>query len=234
MENNKQNMKTLPESERPYERCMKYGAEVLTDAQLLAVILKSGSKEESAIELAHQLLNHNDMGNGILGLSHMKLPDFMKYRGIGKVKAVTLLCLVEFSKRLAKSHKMDSISFNDSSSVAEFYMDTLKYYEQEHFIVMLLDSKNRLIKEKEMSIGAINASLASTREIMIEALRYEAVHFIVVHNHPSGDTTPSTADLAITKKLIEAGNLMDITLLDHIIIGDGKYTSICSVMGYNN
>ena len=232
MKGNKRNMKAIPLSERPYERCLAYGAESLTDAQLLAVILKSGSQQFSAIELAEQLLNHNDMNYGLAGLYNMKLPDFIKYPGIGEVKAINLLCVLELAKRLSKEQRPKRISFTDSQAVAAYYMETMRHYKQEHFLMVLLDGKNRLLKEIELSIGTVNASLASTRDVMIEALRYEAVFFIVLHNHPSGDVTPSVADINMTKRLADAGQLLEIILLDHIIIGDGVFTSLQSVMEF--
>ena len=229
---NNRKMKTLPLSERPYERCVEYGAHTLTDAQLLAVILKSGTKDMSAIQIAEQLLNHNNLNAGIAGLYQMQLPDFMKYPGIGEVKAITLLCVLELAKRLAKNQQKKKVHFQDSEAVAHYYMESMRHYHQEHFLLLLLDGKNRLIKELEMTIGTVNASLVSVRDVMIEALRYEAVYMIVLHNHPSGDSTPSVADINITKRLAEAGRLMDIMLLDHIIIGDGMHTSLRSIIEF--
>ena len=232
IQSNSRKMKLLPKSEQPYERCAEYGAHTLTDAQLIAVILKSGTRDVSAIEIAEQLLNHNNLNAGLAGLCQMKLPDFMKYPGIGEVKAITMLCVVELAKRLSKHSSKKRVHFQDSAAVADYYMESMRYYNQEHFLLLLLDGKNRLIKEIEMTIGTVNASLVSVRDVMMEALRYEAVYMIVLHNHPSGDSTPSVADLNITKRLAEAGRLMDILLLDHIIIGDGVHTSLRSVIEF--
>lgn len=219
-------MKDLPVSERPYELCEQYGPQSLTDAQLLAVILKTGTREVSALQLAQQLLVSDSTQAGLASLLYMKLPDFQKIKGIGKVKAVTMACVVELGRRLSLCNLRKSISFTSSESVAQYYMTSLRQFRKEHFLLLLLDSKNALIKEIEMSVGTVNASLASSREIMMEALRYEAVNIILLHNHPSGDATPSTADIAITKKIAEAGQLLDIKLVDHIVVGEHCYTSL--------
>lgn len=220
-------MRELPETEQPYERCIKYGAGALTDAQLLAVILKSGTKEESALHLAQRILRGKDAKKlGIASLLAMQYPDYIKIHGIGPVKAVTLLCVVELAKRLSLCKKKSQIVFTDSESVAEYYMEYMRQYDKEHFLLLLLDSKNALIKELEISVGTINASLASPREIMIEVLRYEAVNFLLLHNHPSGDPTPSSADIQVTRRLMQAGALLDVQMLDHIVIGEQCYVSM--------
>ena len=220
-------MRELPDTERPYERCIQYGAAALTDAQLLAVLLKSGTKEESALHLAQRvLMAKEDREPGIGTLLSMKYPDYLKIHGIGPVKAVTLLCVVELAKRLSLCQKRSQIVFTDSQSVAEYYMEFMRQYDREHFWLLLLDSKNALLKELELSVGTISAALASPREVMIEALRYEAVHFILLHDHPSGNPSPSDADIKVTRKLQQAGELLDIQLLDHIIIGEQQYVSM--------
>ena len=155
-----------------------------------------------------------------------KLPDYLKIHGIGQIKAVTLLCVVELAKRLSLCRHRASMVLNDSESVAHYYMELMNSYQKEHFYCLLLDGKNALIKELEISIGTVNASLASPREVMIEILRYEAVRFIVLHNHPSGDPTPSTADILLTGRLKKAGELLDVELLDHIVIGAESYVSM--------
>lgn len=220
-------MRELPDTERPYERCIQYGAAALTDAQLLAVLLKTGTKDESALHLAQRvLMAKEDREPGIGTLLSMKYPDYLKIHGIGPVKAVTLLCVVELAKRLSLCQKRSQIVFTDSQSVAEYYMEFMRQYDREHFWLLLLDSKNALLKELELSVGTISAALASPREVMIEALRYEAVHFILLHNHPSGNPSPSDADIKVTRKLQQAGELLDIQLLDHIIIGEQQYVSM--------
>lgn len=230
LQGNKQfTMRELPTSEQPYERCIKHGASSLTDAQLIAVILRSGSRDESAVSLAQRLLiGKNDKIDGLQTMFSLKYPDLIKEKGIGSVKAVTLLCAVELAKRLSICKCQMNISFSDAKSVADYYMNSISQYDKEHFYLLLLDGKNQKIKEIEISIGTVNASLASTREIMIEAIRYEAVNFIVIHNHPSGDPTPSNADICVTKKIAEAGKLLDIKLLDHIIVGNHNYCSMRS------
>lgn len=222
----KQNtMKMLPESERPYEKAMIHGVESLSDAELLAVILRSGTKDSSARDLAEQILK---LGNpvGLPGLLHHTLQDYKEIKGIGNVKAIQLSCLGELSKRLWKAVK-NKASFvcSNPAAIAEYFMEEMRHKEQEFLKLLLLNSKNVLIKDVDISKGTVNASLATPRELLIEALRYRGVSMILLHNHPSGDAEPSQEDCIFTRRVYEAGRLMGIPLLDHIIIGDNKYTS---------
>jgi len=219
-------MKMLPESERPYEKVMVHGAECLSDAELLAAILRTGTKEVSARDLAEQILK---MGNpsGLPGLLHHSLQDYREIKGIGNVKAVQLSCLGELSKRIWKAAKnTESFVCSNPAVIAEFFMEEMRHKEQEHLKLLVLNTKNALIKDINISKGTVNASLATPREIMIEALRYRGVSMILMHNHPSGDAEPSRDDCLFTKRVEKAGKLMGIPLLDHIIIGDTTYVSL--------
>ncbi len=220
-------MKALPESERPYERCVKYGASNLTDAELIAILIKSGTSNMSSLDIARKLLA-DDIASfkGVNKLKIMQYPDYVKYEGIGKVKAVTLMAAVELGKRISLSEIKDSVKYDSPSTVASYYMEEMSPYQTEHFYMLALDSKNRLKKRIEISKGTVNQTLASPRECMIEALKYDAVSFIIIHNHPSGDPTPSANDFIITRRMKEAGELLDIRLIDHIIIGDHTYYSM--------
>lgn len=227
MDTNHITMKELPTSERPYERCLKYGAGVLTDAELIAVLLKNGTKKETALQLASRMLLSVPKGTEPLaGLMAFKQPDFMGIPGIGPVKTATMLCAMELAKRLSMAKYRPKLAYNDPQTVADYYMEVMRFYDREHFLLLLLDSKNALIREVEISVGTVNASFASPREVMIEALQYKAVHIILIHNHPSGNPVPSPADIEVTKKIQAAGRLMDIYLLDHIIIGEQDYVSM--------
>lgn len=178
-------MKELPNSSRPYERCMREGAEHLTDAELLSIILRTGSKGENSLELAERILALNCPGEGILGLLHLSLPQLMSVKGIGKVKGVQLMCIGELSRRIWKKKHMERVMrFEEPEQVAAYYREDLRHMEQEQFFLMMFNTRQMLIGERMMSKGTVNASLAGTREIYIEALRYQAVSLILVHNQP--------------------------------------------------
>lgn len=218
-------MKDIPNAERPYEKCLKQGAEALSDAELLAVLLRTGTKGENVLALAKRLL-YEDGGAGLLGIHQFSFQSLMKLKGIGKVKAVQILCLSELAKRLSKASVEPRLRFSSSQSVAEYYMEDLRHRNQEVMKLLLLNSKAELIDETNISKGTVNASLVTPRELFVEALKKEAVSMILLHNHPSGDPTPSRDDILTTKRISECGLLIGIELLDHIIIGNNCYTSL--------
>ncbi|CDD08525.1 putative DNA repair protein RadC [Dorea sp. CAG:317] len=217
-------MKDIPNAERPYEKCLKQGAEALSDAELLAVLLRTGTKGENVLALAKRLL-YQDGGAGLLGIHQFSFQSLMKLKGIGKVKAVQILCLSELAKRLSKASVEPRLRFSSSQSVAEYYMEDLRHRNQEVMKLLLLNSKAELIDETNISKGTVNASLVTPRELFVEALKKEAVSMILLHNHPSGDPTPSRDDVLTTKRISECGLLIGIELLDHIIIGNNCYVS---------
>ena len=217
-------MKDIPNAERPYEKCLKQGAEALSDAELLAVLLRTGTKGENVLALAKRLL-YQDGGAGLLGIHQFSFQSLMKLKGIGKVKAVQILCLSELAKRLTKASVEPRLRFSSSQSVAEYYMEDLRHRNQEVMKLLLLNSKAELIDETNISKGTVNASLVTPRELFVEALKKEAVSMILLHNHPSGDPTPSRDDILTTKRISECGLLIGIELLDHIIIGNNCYVS---------
>ena len=221
-------MRDLPEKARPYERCLDSGPEVLSDMELLAVLLRSGTQGCSALELAGKILKLCPYEEGLGGLLRLSIPELQQVSGVGPVKAVQISCLGELSRRIARKQRMRRPQFPDARSVAEYYMENLRHCEQEHVLCMLLDTRNRLLGEEEISKGTVNQSLFSARELYITALSYHAVHVILVHNHPSGDAAPSKEDIGITRQAFEAGELIGIRLLDHIIVGDRQYTSLRS------
>ena len=223
----KQTIKELPESSRPYEKCLQGGPSVLSDSELLAVILRSGVPGNNSLALANQILSltKDTSYPGLLGLMHMSLPDLMKVNGIGKVKAIQLKCIGELSKRMASAVARPGLSFNDPITIAKYYMEHLRHEEQEVLIVMLLDGKNHLIGEQTLSRGTVNATLITPREVFLEAMKFHAVSVILVHNHPSGDPTPSDDDIKVTERVYRSGELLGVRLLDHVVIGDHKYVS---------
>lgn len=218
-------MKEIPDMERPYEKCLRHGTAGLSDAELLAVILRTGSRGENVVELSQRILYHSG-GNGILALHQFSVEQLMKIRGIGKVKAIQLSCISELSKRLSKAAAGESFSFSSPDSIAEYYMEDMRHESQEVIKLIMVNSKGRLIGETNISRGTVNASVITPREIFIEALQRQAVCIILMHNHPSGDPAPSEEDLILTRRIKSAGLLIGIALLDHIIIGDNHYISL--------
>ncbi len=219
-------VKELPVSERPYEKCEKYGASILSDAELLAVILRTGSKKQRVMDLAVNILNYSTAYPGLKGLNYLSFQELIKIKGVGRVKAVELLCLTEITKRMAKEIHRDSLRLITPKSVADYYMQDMRHLTREQVMLLMMDSKNKIIKDMIISEGSVNTSIMPTREVFVNAIKYEAVNIILLHNHPSGDPTPSGEDIRVTKKLYEAGNLIGITLMDHIIIGDNRYISM--------
>ena len=210
----------------PYEKFLERGPQFLSNAELLAVIIRTGTVGADSIEVAREVFQFYDCQEKISDLHYLKIEDLMKVKGIGKVKAVKILCVLELSTRIAISKAKEKLSFTNPATIANYYMEKMRYLRVEEVLLLLLDGKNHLIKEEIISKGTVNASLVSPREIMICALEYHAVYFILLHNHPSGDATPSKQDIEVTKRLNEVGHLLDIPILDHIIIGDQSYYSL--------
>ena len=220
-------MKEIPNENRPYERCEKDGPEHLSDSELLSVLIRTGSQEQNSLELASSILALNYPDDGMLGLMHLTLPKLTSLKGIGRVKAVQLMCVGEISKRIWKRKARENqTAFCSPKAVAEYFQEDMRHLRQEQFYIMLLKKKKKLIRDVLISKGTVNTSLASPREIFIQALKYEAVSLILVHNHPSGDPSPSKQDIALTQKVLEAGSLIGIGLLDHVVIGEHSYVSM--------
>lgn len=224
--------KQVQVADLPYEKFTKYGAEALTERELLAIILRTGTKDRSATELAGEVLSlAKPPREGLLGLYDVTLEELMEIKGIGFVKAVKLKCLTELSMRISKSSAREGLVFNSPDLVAQYFMEALRHKDTECVVVVCLDAKGRMIEEKKLSDGSVRMSLISPRQIFLEALHAKAVNIILVHNHPSGDPTPSRYDKELTQNLYKLGEMMDILLLDHIIIGDNSYFSF-KELGY--
>lgn len=219
-------MKEISVTERPYEKSYRYGVEVLTDAELLAVILRTGSRTANALSTAYKVLDAHPIHKGIVGLNYLTVGELEEIDGVGKVKAVQMKCLAEFSKRMAKAVHKPFVSFQSPQSIANYYMENTRYLEKEYVYMLMFDSKHRLLRDVRISEGTINRSMLSPREVFVEALRYDAVYIILVHNHPSGDPTPSQADIEITQSIFEAGKLIGVQLSDHIVLGNNCYVSM--------
>lgn len=217
------NNRQIPDGELPYEKCEKHGAANLSDAELLAVILRTGTSGKTAVELARDILASEP--GGLLNLYRMSREELQRYQGIGRVKAIQLKCIGEISKRISMARHFQGITLNDARAVANYYMEQLRYEEREVLLVSMYDAKCRLIGDEMISVGTVNASLVSPREIFLRAVGRHAVTIILLHNHPSGVPEPSTADKRVTEQVKLCGELLGIRLSDHIIIGDNRYYS---------
>lgn len=210
----------------PYERFMTFGPGSLTEEELLAIIIRTGTRTATPMEIAAKVLSIGGAREqGLNSLYHVSLQELMKIDGIGEVKAVKLKCLAELSRRMASDRTMKKLIFTEPESIAAHYMEQLCHEEKEQVLMVSLNHRMKLVDETVISVGTVNSSLLSSRDIFIHALRQGAVNILILHNHPGGDPTPSGADLLITDKIRRAGQLLDIKLLDHIIIGDHSYVS---------
>lgn len=210
----------------PYDKFLNCGAQSLSDEELLAIILRTGTKGEDAVTLACRVLEICGKQRGIEGLHHVTLAQLMEIAGIGEVKAVKLKAVAELSTRIANAKVKKDVSFRYPDQVACAYMEQMRHLEQEHCIAVYVDSKDCRITDVRLSVGNLNHSIMSAREIFKHALVCNAAAVILLHNHPSGDPTPSQEDIRLTKCLKEASAIMEIPLLDHIIIGDNSYISL--------
>ncbi len=215
-------IKNIPKNSRPRERLIKYGVESLSDDELIAIILKTGTKDISVKDLAINLLNRF---NNISELKDVELNTIKNIKGIGLVKAIELKAAIELGRRVYLDKDINLIKIKNSNDVYEYFNNLLKDKKQEYFYVLYLDNKKKIITNKLLYIGTINGSVTHPREIFKMAYLTSASFLICVHNHPSGDPTPSIEDINFTNKLIEIGKLNNIPLLDHIIIGNNKYYS---------
>ena len=217
--------KDLPDDARPYEKCLKYGTVSLSDSELLAIFLRCGVQGMNSIELSSLILKKGG-DKGLVGLNGLSWSELTQIKGIGRVKAIQIQCIAEMSRRIAKGLAKEALEFNDTFSVANYFMEDLRHLDREHLVMAMFDTKNHFIGESTVSIGTVNASLISPREILVEALRSNAVKIILLHNHPSGNPTPSKEDIMATIRLSKACDDVGIVMLDHIIIGDNRYISL--------
>lgn len=219
-------IKDIAACERPYEKAFSYGISALTDAELLAVILRNGGGGMSSIDLANNVLNAHPVHKGLNGLNFLTRKDLLDIKCIGNTKATELLAVTELSKRMNLGRLKENITFQSPSSIANYYMEKCKYFVKEKTYLMLFSCNHMLIKELQISEGTVNSAILSPRELFIEALKYQAVFIVIVHNHPSGNPEPSPADIDATLQINEAGILLGIHLSDHIIVGNNRYVSL--------
>lgn len=214
-------IKEIALEQRPRERLKNKGIDGLNDTELLAILLQNGTNGENVIDLSHRLI----ASFGFEKLNLLSLTELMKIKGIGLAKASKLIAAFELSKRVSSGKICEKIVKNPSD-IASHYISKLKDLKKEHFIAVFLDSKNKIIKDEVISIGTLNSSLVHPREVFKEAIKCSANSVILVHNHPSGSVEPSDEDYRVNKVLIEAGNLVGIKVLDHLIVGEGKWVSL--------
>lgn len=217
-------LRELPLEERPRERLMAQGSRALTNAELLAILLRTGRKGETALEMGRALAG---VPGGLSGLSRLTAAQLASVKGIGPAKAVTVLAALELGKRCAMQKTQVRLTVRSAADAAAAVMPRLRYETKEHFIVLLLDTKHHVIDMPVISIGTLDMSVVHPREVFFPAVVQHAAAIILMHNHPSGEPSPSREDRAVTDKLVQAGRIFDIPVLDHIIIGDGCYVSFC-------
>lgn len=221
-------IKELPNLERPYEKLEMYGEKYLSNAELLAIIIKTGTKDQTAIELAQKVLLLKGEEDNLSFMHNISIEEFMKIKGIGKVKAIQLKAVCEFAKRMSRPFNFSNITIKCPEDVAKIFLDELRYEKREIVKSVLLNSKNVVQKVIDVTKGEVTSALVTPKEILEEAVKMQMPKIILVHNHPSGDPTPSEADIEFTKRLKQASEILGIQLLDHIVIGNYKFKSIFS------
>ena len=223
-------MKNLPVTERPYEKLEQYGEKNLTNAELLAIIIKSGTREETSVQLAQKilLLNENRDKNNLNFLRDITIEELIKIKGIGKVKAIQIKATCELASRMNSIDNYKNITINKPSDVVDILFEEMRFEKQEILKIAMLNNKNKLLKIKDIAKGGGNFVTATMKSILNEAVKIEAAKIILIHNHPAGDPTPSNQDIEFTKNVEQASKLLGIQLLDHIVIGNGNYVSIFS------
>ncbi|MFB5662879.1 DNA repair protein RadC [Alteribacillus sp. HJP-4] len=216
-------IKDVPVRERPREKLVKEGPERLTNQELLAVLLRTGTKSESVLSLAQRVLFHFD---GLPFLKEAAIEELQEIRGIGAAKAIELRAAVELGRRIHTYTEEDPYIIRSPEDVSRYVMEDMRFLKQEHFVILCLNTKNQVIHKQTLFIGSLNSSIVHPRELFKEALRRSAASLICLHNHPSGDPTPSREDIEVTKRLMECGRILGIDVLDHIIIGDRRFVSL--------
>ncbi|MBE6081254.1 MULTISPECIES: RadC family protein [Tissierellales] len=218
-------IKSWPVSERPREKLQRHGVGFLSNSELLAIIIRTGHKDDTAMDLAQKILSMDQ--NGIGYLSDVKQEELTQIKGIGYCKAAQIVAAVELGKRISSqyNYNMEKIQVSSPEVLVNLLMEEMRYLKKEYFKIAILNTKNNIISIETISVGNLNSSIVHPREVFNLAIRKSANSIILIHNHPSGDPNPSPEDINITNRLIEAGNIVGITVLDHIIIGDNRYVS---------
>lgn len=217
----------LPLSERPYERLELYGEEALSNSELIAIILGNGTKEYSSVGLAQKVLGLNNelTENEFRFLQDVSLEELKKIKGIGRVKAIRLKATFEIARRLARPLNYE-MTVSSSRDVAKIFMEELRFEKREVVKIVILNSKNKIMKIEDISLGGTNYAVIDPKDVFSSPLKMGAGKIILVHNHPSGNATPSKEDFQVTKRIKECAEMLGIELLDHLVIGDGEYQSV--------
>jgi len=216
-------LRDVPQEERPRERMLQFGAQALSNAELLAILLRTGTYAESSVQLAQRILKESGALRNIVDMS---IDQLMMIKGIGPAKALQIQASIELGKRLARTTLNDKIIIRAPKDAASLLMEELCYLQKEHFVCLFLNTKNHVIGQETLSIGSLNTSIVHPREVFRAAIKRSSAALICAHNHPSGDPTPSSEDIEITTRLIAAGNIIGIEVLDHIILGDHNFVSL--------
>jgi DNA repair protein RadC len=212
----------IPKDERPREKLLKYGAEILTNSELLALIIGVGSKKDSAITLAQKIIYNNN--KGLLNIVETDAELLKSFNGINDAKAAKILAVAELSKRISRE-RVNKIKIASPQTIAALLLEEMRYLKKEVFKIVLLDTKNNVISINNVSVGCLDSTIVHPREVFLDAIKNSSAAIILVHNHPSGEVEPSKDDINITNRIIECGKIIGIKVLDHIIIGDGNYLS---------
>ncbi|WP_339254904.1 DNA repair protein RadC [Sporosarcina sp. FSL W8-0480] len=210
-------------ADRPRERLIRQGAASLSNQELVAILLRTGTKEESVLLLANRILNSFDK---IQDLKNATVEEMTAVKGVGQAKAVQLLAAAEIGKRIYRRHSEGRYVIKSPEDAAAYLMTDMSSLLQEHFVALFMNVKNEVLHKQTIFIGSLNSSIVHPREIFREAVKRSAASIIVAHNHPSGNPSPSPEDIEVTKRLVEAGSIMGIELLDHLIIGDHRFISL--------
>ena len=214
-------IKELPECERPYEKLEKYGEQALSNAELLAIIIKTGTKDETSVSLAQKILNlEKTKQNNLRFLQEISIGELQSIKGIGKVKALQIKALAELTKRMSKPININKIQIKSSKDIAELLMEEMRYEKREIVKLVILNIKNIILKIIDVSTGGTNFAILEPKNVLIEPIKMQAPKIILVHNHPSGNPMPSREDYETTEKIKICSKIMGIELLDHIVIGD--------------
>ncbi|MGP4108421.1 RadC family protein [Virgibacillus sp. L01] len=216
-------IKDVPKEDRPRERLLKLGSSHLSNQELLAILLGSGTREESVMTLSNRVLMHFE---GLNLLKDATIEELTAIKGIGEAKGVLLLSAMELGRRMNQYKPNERYIIRSPEDGADYVMEEMRNLNQEHFVVLFLNTKNQIIHRQTIFIGSLNASIVHPREVYREAVKRSAASIICAHNHPSGDPAPSQEDIHVTRRLVESGKMIGIELLDHLVIGDRKFVSL--------
>ncbi|SDD24183.1 DNA repair protein RadC [Paenibacillus sp. UNCCL117] len=216
-------LRDVPNEDRPRERMMQHGAEALSNAELLAILLRTGTIAESAVRLAERLLRES---GGLRKLADVSIEQLTEIKGIGAAKALQIKAGIELGRRMARSAMNDAVTIRSPQDAAALLMEDMRYLQKEHFVCLFLNTKNHVIGQETLSMGSLNASIVHPREVFRAAIKRSSASIVCAHNHPSGDPTPSPEDIQLTQRLVEAGEIVGIEVLDHLIIGDRRFVSL--------